>query len=245
MKMTRTRMIFETSEGKLEYDENTLLIFIDETGNQLFSDKKFPIFGLGGCIIQVKHFNNQIAIPWNMMKEKYFNGANKNLHAADLRNPLPKQIEALNYFFSKYQFGRIACLTGEKSLFPKDLKPYQVVTRSLWERIRHIIKWIPCSQIFIIFEHSNQGKELRNYFASYKILMEKKPIPIIYGLMDKTSKNPGLEVADFIIHTAGGQAQRIKQYPKKTGYRKDFEKIFKSLDHKWVSFFYILGAKDK
>ncbi len=90
MKMTRTIMIFEASEGKLEYDENTLLIFIDETGNQLFSDKKFPIFGLGGCIVKVKHFNNQIAIPWNMMKEKYFNGANKDLHAADLRNPLPK-----------------------------------------------------------------------------------------------------------------------------------------------------------
>lgn len=75
--MTKTKMIFETSEGKLEYDENTLLIFIDETGNQLFSDKKFPIFGLGGCIVQVKNFNNQIAIPWVMMKEKYFYGGIK------------------------------------------------------------------------------------------------------------------------------------------------------------------------
>ena len=240
-----TKMIFETPEGKLECDENTILIFLDETGDQLFSDKKFPIFGLGGCIIQVKHFNNQISIPWNRMKEKYFNGARKDLHAADLRDPSGKQINALNNFFSKYEFGRIASLTGEKSLFPKDLKPYLMVSRSLWERIAHVIKWIPCTQIFIIFEYSIQGKELRNYFASYKIKNENNLIPIIYCLMDKTSKNAGLEVADFIIHTAGGQARRMRHYPVIGEFRKDFKAIFKTLEDKWVSFFYILGAEDK
>ena len=34
-------MIFETSEGKLEYDENTILIFLDETGNNYFKKISF------------------------------------------------------------------------------------------------------------------------------------------------------------------------------------------------------------
>lgn len=93
------------------------------------------------------------------MKEKYFNGAKKDLHAADLRDPSFKQINALDNFFSKYHFGRITSITGENSLFSKDLKPYLVVSRSLWERIVHVIKWIPCTQIFIIYEDSVQGRE--------------------------------------------------------------------------------------
>ncbi|KKK45335.1 hypothetical protein LCGC14_1199580 [marine sediment metagenome] len=77
-----------------------------------------------------------------------------------------------------------------------------------------------------------------------EVLEDNNLKPITYGLMDKTSKNAGLEVADFIIHIAGGQARRTRHYPETGEFRKDFKAIFKTLEDKWASYFYILGAKD-
>ncbi|GAG26739.1 unnamed protein product, partial [marine sediment metagenome] len=47
-------------EGKVQIEGNSLLVFIDETGNEYLKDKKYPIFGLGGCAVICKDYNNLI-----------------------------------------------------------------------------------------------------------------------------------------------------------------------------------------
>jgi cyanophycinase-like exopeptidase len=50
--------------------------------------------------------------------------------------------------------------------------------------------------------------------------------------MPKSAKEPALEVADFIIHTAGGQARQKIGDGK---LRKDFQAIFRSMGPKLTS----------
>jgi len=46
----------------------SLLIFIDETGNEDLSDPKNPTFGRGGCGSLVTEYKLRIAKPWRRLK---------------------------------------------------------------------------------------------------------------------------------------------------------------------------------
>jgi hypothetical protein len=50
------------------------MVFIDETGNDTLSDKRYPIFGLGGCAVLASDYEMLINIPWNNLKKNYFRG---------------------------------------------------------------------------------------------------------------------------------------------------------------------------
>ena len=75
-----------------------------------------------------------------------------------------------------------------------------------------------------------------------KIDREADEIKIELGLLPKSASMPALEVADFIIHTAGTQTRsRISGYEKP---RKDFEIIFRNVDNRLVSFMEITSIRD-
>ncbi len=47
----------DTSDGmSSEIGDDALLIWIDETGNEDLSDKNYPLFGLGGCVVEARHY---------------------------------------------------------------------------------------------------------------------------------------------------------------------------------------------
>jgi hypothetical protein len=64
-------------------DPNCLLIFIDETGHEEFADRKYPVFGLGGCACLAKDYDERLASPWRDLKRKHFGGAETPMHAAE------------------------------------------------------------------------------------------------------------------------------------------------------------------
>ena len=97
------------------------------------------------------------------------------------------------------------------------------------------------SVALIIEESSRDRKLVKQYFTKHKIKTENGEIPNHYFLLGKSLNLPGLEVADFIIHTAGAQV-RNRFIHKIEKDRKDFEVIFNDVDEKLTSFGAIRSA---
>ena len=97
----------------------------------------------------------------------------------------------------------------------------------------------------MIFESSQRtDKIIAHFFSNYKfeetINGTKQAIPIERYRMSKSDIEPGLEVADFIIHSAGTTIRDVQKGKlSKPLERKDFECIFKNVDERLSSFMFI------
>ena len=47
---------------------SSLVVWIDETGEELFSDPSYPLFGLGGCAVLSRDYGRLVAEPWRQVK---------------------------------------------------------------------------------------------------------------------------------------------------------------------------------
>jgi hypothetical protein len=93
-----------------------------------------------------------------------------------------------------------------------------------WEELATRMNPTP-TEVAFFFEASERTDELiQKYFSPIFVNIEQRAVPVYYGLMDKSSGDPALEVADFIVHTAGRQALNWSR--GKTGIRRDFQDIF-------------------
>ena len=233
-------IILDTKKGKVQIEGNSLLVFIDETGNEYLKDKEYPIFGLGGCAVICKEYNNSIRMPWYNMKDAFFDRKENKLHAKDLFQPKKIQINALSDFFKKNKFARIAAVMSNKTINNTEYDVYNLIARDLYERILDVAKWTCFNRVIFIIEDSERCNSLaQRFFPSYKFeeyndkLNKKIEIPSEYFFCDKERVEPGMEVADFIIHTAGAQLR--DRISKKNLNRKDFEVVFKGIDKKLSS----------
>ena len=236
-------MEIETKEGKnFSLEPSCLMVFIDETGNDALSDKEYPIFGLGGCAVLASDYEKLISIPWDNLKNNYFNGADKPLHASELNSPSPEQLQALNDFFKNNGFARVAGIVCKNTELDNSIGIYEIAALFLLQRITKIRMGNITSVALIIEESSRDHKLVKQYFTKHKIKTENGEIPNHYFLLGKSLNLSGLEVADFIIHTAGAQV-RNRFIHKIEKDRKDFEVIFNNVDEKLTSFGAISSAK--
>lgn len=59
--------------------------------------------------------------------------------------------------------------------------------------------------------------------------LKRNNVNITFGYQSKKENEPGLEIADFVAHTAGSQARKYAEIGRATGKpRKDFADIFQS-----------------
>lgn len=217
---------------------NSALVFVDETGDEQTSDPQYPIFGLGGCAVLAKDYYELIEKPWTEIKCSNFCGQEGALHAADLRNLTKIQIDAFNKFFTTKLFGRFAVLATHKTLVDPKLNLVQSMFFSFYNRILEILKWTQFSNIVIIYEDSKRLiPKLELCSANTQMEEHDIDIEIISGKMDKKIGFSGLEVADFIIHSAG-TTLRDQLYHRitKLEERPDFKNIFSSIDEKYTSY---------
>jgi hypothetical protein len=224
-----------------------LLVFIDETGHERLADPKYPVFGLGGCAVLAKDYDERLAHPWRELKTRHFGGPDTPLHASTSRSLTQAQLEALDRFFRTESFFRVASVLSDKTVLCDGFRPYQVVAPSLRQRIADVARPIDFSRVAMIFEESERTDPLVvQHFASYKLKRVRNsvstPIPVDGYFMAKSSCEPGLEVADFVMHAAGTYV-RARLRGVDDPQRRDFMATFQAVDFRLQSFMEILTAQ--
>lgn len=234
--------------GSIVLDDTSLLAFVDETGHELFSDPKHPVFGLGGCILLVSEYVNQVRPTWLRLKEQYFGDANIPLHAAELRSPTQEQVNALNAFFASGRLARFTAVASEKSVLPDEYSTYQLVSRVMLARIERLARHSSFSRIVLLVESSARTNALAERHlgpyatADLEYLERTVKVPIDHYFVPKALTEPGIEIADFIMHAAGGQV-RNEITGKEPRFRNDFRAVFQDVPRKLVDYMKIQSAK--
>jgi hypothetical protein len=161
------------------------------------------------------------------MKARHFGGADRPLHANDLRNPTSQQLEGLSAYFRVQRFGRFAVAMTNKTALPPNSKPIELMPNLLRKRYEELtFRLAPKpAEVAFIHEASDRGDPLlERYFGTTEVTIDGQKIPIHHLLMRKGDE--ALEVADFVVHAAGGQARSWLKTGKPI--RKDFAAVFHS-----------------
>jgi len=80
------------ASGEFKPSDLCLLVYIYETGHELFADEKYPVFGMGGCAILSQTCHRLLDDPWRRMKKGVFGIEDRPLHASEiLRSATPEQ----------------------------------------------------------------------------------------------------------------------------------------------------------
>ena len=221
----------QTAEPILKLHPRCLTFYVDESGHEDFSDSHYPVYVLGGCAILASDLRRIVREPWRDMKARHFGGADRPLHASDLRNPTSEQLEGLSTYFRTQGFGRFAVVMTNKTTLPPGTKPIELMPdllRKRYERLTLRLAPKP-EEVAFIHEASDRGDPLlEKYFGTTEVTVDGQQIPVHQLLMRKGDE--ALEVADFIVHAAGRQARRWHETGHETGkpIRKDFAAVFHS-----------------
>ncbi len=147
---------------------------------------------------------------------------------------------ALGRFFREGLFCRIAVVLTRRTVRPETLEPYQVSAGALRNRLVEVVRfWRPLDSIELIVEQSQRGDNLaRKYLGDFRYWREidgkKSYIPVGWHFMPKSAAEPGLEIADFVMHAAGGRTRA--RLAGRTEGRADFKAVFDEVDPQLVSF---------
>ena len=200
-----------------------------------FADPKYPLFGMGGCACLASSYDLLIRTPWRELKAKHFGGSDLALHASELGRPGNEQIEALAQFFLSQGFYRFYAIAKHTTTIAGPLDPYHLVARCMLERVRTIASRCVLDSIAMIFEQTDRGDlQAARIFGAYNFSYEDcTPLPVEWRRLSKSLREPGLEVADFVLHVAGSQTR--DRLNGRTNWRKDFDSVFHNIDPNLVS----------
>jgi hypothetical protein len=213
----------------LRLPPHSLLIFIDETGNEDLSDPKNPTFGRGGCGTLMSEYKRQIGKPWRRLKRERLGGATKPFHATDFEQTRPTmhQIAGINAFMA-LSFWRFAFMCDSKTELPAGVDAHKAISLVTMHYFARQVSRCDVDVVALIFEGSDRGDSLvkRDYdLASMDLKnMRGRRVGVEGCFMPKASMEPGLEVADLIAHTTG--RQRRHELAQRPGHIKDFEKTY-------------------
>lgn len=247
-------MRLDVGGGKwLELPATCLLVFLDETGENSYSDPHYPLFGIGGCVVTVGQYEQFVKVPWKGMMRKSFGGPDQIFHSTDYAGGrgTPDQYGALTQYFTKFPIGRIASVITNLAAREVDIDTYRLVAASLFERFRQVARVFEFTEVAVIVESSSHY----DWFAEQYLFSGRDSLQVSIGdvehemvlrkfFLSKSSGECGLQVADAIVNTAGGQARaRLKGASEPRN--RDFLAVFKDLvDSRWSSYLEITRATD-
>ena len=241
------QLSFKHEKGMLHLDNDALVVGIDETGCEDYKDRNHPVFGLGGCAIRAGDYFKHLDTPWRELKEWFFDGEDKPLHASDLKNPEPKQLEALERFFTNLPIFRFATMSA--STFKNETRETNIhlLCISVMNQVAEFAKWIQPTEIVFVCDNSNRiEKDLLKHFTSCRFGNGEYEIKPQVLLASKDRLASCVEIADFVVHPAGAQVRNrvLGRLRAGTGYRKDFNVIFNKVDRRLSSYQEILQATE-
>ena len=221
-----------------------LLVYLDETGQEEMKDLQCPIFGMGGCAVLCGTAHRLLDEPWRMMKQDYFGNCEFPFHATStLGSATAGQRAAVVEYFKSTLISRFAAVIRFNSFLSPTLSPYQIITAVMFNMIGKVANAYPLDSLALIFESSERGDPLvQRWFSTMRADDgHGKPLHVDFAFMDKARRDPGLEVADCIINTAG----RHVRHHVRTGQRQPnelYSAVFNSVPRPLVQFIDIEGA---
>ena len=211
----------------LRLPPRSLLIFIDETGIEDFSDPKNPTFGRGGCGALFTEYKRRIVKPWRRLKRQRLGGATKPFHATEFEQSRPTmhQISGINTFIA-LPFWRFATMCNSRTELPAEIDAHKAISLVTINYFARHVAQCDVDVLALIFEASDRGNSLvmRDYGLASLKNIRGRDVEVEGCFMPKASMEPGLEVADLIVHTAG--RQRRHELAGKSGHTKDFQQTY-------------------
>lgn len=256
----------ESNSQSLIVNQDDIIIFIDETGNENLSQPNYPVFGYGGIGLFYGDYKRLISHPWSEFKMICNFSHNKPLHGHNIIVG-QKRIEACNQIF-KNEFYRFASLITKKTKIDsttcREIAPRAVINRinAVLKRMidRKIKNYLITKQGFsvgkvvLIFEGSERGNALINsalhteglfnlslpinsleaklfkFSDKARVSFANQTINYTFEtkihFMSKSFCEPGLEVAHWVINTAGQQATHNLLDNPERKFRRDYQNMF-------------------
>lgn len=190
---------------------NTLVFYVDDTGDESLGDPAHPVFAFGGVACVAEH-HVSIARNWQRMKATTFPKVNGPLHSkTHLREKIsPQKWTAVRSAVNQPQLGRFGAIMTRETSMASNLTSSTVVLMTLANRLAGIARgmierglWNASGQIYVIFEASTRFRqsEIERHYADLALNVGSHRVPIEGCFMPKEVSNPFLEMADFVVST--------------------------------------------
>jgi hypothetical protein len=223
-------------DGETRLRSDTLVIALDDTGHEEFRDEKFQVFGIGGCAFLVADYKEMIASPWEDLFRRSFPNLQRPVHSStNLRNLESQQMLEINNFFRDGKFFRLAATVNSAAERNVSADYIEIISTSLLQRVASIAGRVKFRDIAVLVEASDRlDVRLINALSQWNISSNGILQNINIFRAPKTLSIPAIEVADVIVHAAGGYSRKLLQGSKVTP--KNFEAIFRPSDSTLVSY---------
>ena len=211
-----------TFDEELKPDADDLLVFVDDTGNETFAGNQ-GFYGLGACVVLGAGYAH-LKERWRAARKAINGDPDVPLHGSELDRK-PENFAVLSEFFLDPSFVRIAATTTKAVCLPPGMHPCVPVMGQLQKEITFVAAALPCKSVFIIVESSQRADDIiKTCFSQLTPIDDVPSLPVVKRLMPKSSNEPGLEVADFIVGAAGSEVQR--RLRGQNGHAADFRDVF-------------------
>lgn len=183
-----------------------------------------------------RDFARLVDRPWRELRKRVTGSPDTPIHANKFSAISQHgDIEAVAQFFQNQPFARVGAIISTNTQLANEMGIVKTIKEVLQARINQIMQPTLCREVKIIFESSQRvDKQIQDAFQNFALYRGSKRIPSECYFMPKKSADPGLEVADFIMHAIGRQArQNLSERGK---FLPDFKAVFHSIDPRLVSF---------
>jgi hypothetical protein len=124
--------------GTLTLAEQTLVVFVDDTGHERLVEGQ-PVYGLGGCAGMAHDLERVIRHPWHEVRRKVRGSPDLPLHAAALGHPHAARTSRRWLFFPK-PFARIGAIFSAKAGREDGISAIGTIAAVLKQRIVNIAR---------------------------------------------------------------------------------------------------------